>query len=111
MSNVDYDLVVKLRFGDEYIGPGIIRLLELSDSTGSMNEACSEMGMAYSKAWKILKQAERITGQKLLDRITGGAGGGSSQLTPEGRKLVEDYREFKLRLEKSADEHFAEVFR
>lgn len=110
MNKIDYELMVKLRYGDGLIGPGLISLLELSDRTGSMQDACAQMGMAYSKAWKILKEAEKSIGQPLLKRVTGGAGGGSSELTEEGRKLVEGYKAFTAMMDKAADECFGRIF-
>lgn len=110
MNRFDYELMVKLRFGDCLIGPGLISLLELSSETGSMQEACNRMGMAYSKAWKILKEAERSVGQPLLKRVSGGQGGGSSELTEEGTKLVEGYRTFMSMMDRAASECFERIF-
>lgn len=39
-------------------GRGIARLCEGVERTGSLNKACKEMGMAYSKAWKIMHNTE-----------------------------------------------------
>lgn len=110
MNKIDYELMIKLRFGGGLVGPGLIRLLELSSRTGSMQEACAQMGMAYSKAWKILKEAEEAIGQPLLKRVSGGTGGGSSQLTEEGARLIEGYRAFTAMMDKAADECFGRIF-
>ena len=47
--------------GDEmFFGPGPYRLLKITDETGSVREACNEMGLSYSKAWKILNRMEEV---------------------------------------------------
>jgi molybdate transport repressor ModE-like protein len=46
------------------------------------------MGMAYSKAWQSVRQAEAATGFPLLLRRTGGSDGGGSTLSPQGIWLV-----------------------
>ena len=109
-DTIGYDLRIKLKFGDELIGPGVIKFLELADATGSIREACEDMGMAYSKGWKILKNAEKAVGLPLPKRTAGGSGGGGSSLTDEGRKLVNGYKAFAAAVDKLADECFTDVF-
>ena len=58
-------------------GPGTQRLLVLVVQTGSLHQAAKQMGMAYSKAWRIVKDAEDHFGFKLLERQIGGVGGGA----------------------------------
>jgi molybdate transport system regulatory protein len=67
---------------------GAFRLLVLVDSTGSLSRAATEMGMAYSKAWQSIRQAEAAVGFQLIERRAGGRGGGGSSLSPKGRWLV-----------------------
>lgn len=110
MNNIDYELTVKLRIGESLIGPGIIKLLELSSELGSVQEACARMGMAYSKAWKILKEAEEAVGQPLLKRVSGGTGGGSSTLTADGTRLIEGYKAFASKLDRAAQGCFEDYF-
>ena len=40
--------------------------------TESMKDACGEMGMSYSKGWKIINRAEKELGYELLERRHGG---------------------------------------
>jgi len=69
-------------------GMGIRELLVRVESTGSLRQAALDMGMAYSKAWQILRRAEEHLGFALLDRRTGGRGGGGSIVSDEGRLLA-----------------------
>ena len=79
-------------------------LMECIEETGSMQEACTKMGLSYSKAAKMMKKAEKQLGFKLLERRIGGSGGGGSKLTEE------EYRELTRRVQEDADRVFAEVF-
>ena len=91
--------------GDEmFFGPGPYRLLKITDETGSVREACNEMGLSYSKAWKILNRAEEELGTSLITRVSGGKNGGSSTLTPAGETAVKDFREMEGKLAVYADE-------
>lgn len=68
-------------------GPGIAALCRGVMESGSLNKASKSMGMAYSKAWRIMKEAEEGLGFQLLDRD----GARGSTLTPEGMQLLEAY--------------------
>nr|WP_243172940.1 LysR family transcriptional regulator [Blautia pseudococcoides] len=62
--------------GQKIFGKGIAQLLRLIDTEGSMNAAVKRMGIAYSKAWKILRNAETQLGFELVAKQTGGRNGG-----------------------------------
>lgn len=87
-------VTVRLFTGDDdkSFGPGIAELLTRIDRSGSLRAATEEMGMSYSKAWTKLRSCEQALGFPLLDREAGGRHGGSSRLTPGGRRLLERYR-------------------
>lgn len=72
-------------------GPGPCRLLRAIGATGSLRCAAQSMGMAYTKAIRMLKFAEESLGVRLTSRTIGGSGGGGSRLTPEAFDLIERY--------------------
>ncbi len=78
-------------------------LLILVDGTGSLHQAAKSMGMSYSKAWRVTRQAEVHLGVTLLERQIGGPNGGDV-FTEDGRQLIVRYRAF-------ADEADAELDR
>ena len=57
------------------------------------------MGMAYSKAWRIIKATEKEFGVKLVERD----GVHGSSLTPQARELTETYRELLEKAQSAAD--------
>ena len=81
--------------GDKFFGEGPCRLLLHIEKTGSLRAAAMEMGMAYSKASKLLKQAETNLGFPLTARSTGGKNGGGSMLTIEGRQWLYRYEAYR----------------
>jgi molybdate transport repressor ModE-like protein len=74
-------------------GVGIRELLIRVEATGSLHQAASEMGLAYSKASRIVRRAEDHLGFPLLARRTGGTGGGGSAPSTEARRLVQAFGE------------------
>jgi molybdate transport system regulatory protein len=86
-------------------GRGIASLCEGVAKHGSLNAAAKEMGMAYSKAWRIIKDTERAIGFDLL--IRDGAHG--SALSPEGAKLLEVYNAIDQKISQEAMELYKEL--
>ena len=90
-----------LERNEGFFGPQAAQFLSLIDHTGSMQTACRQMHMSYTKGWKILKEAERQLGYPLLITQSGGAEGGFSQLTPKSKVFLDRYlrMERELRME------------
>ena len=70
-------LTVRLYTDDNQrcFGPGIATLLERVREHKSLRSAAASMGMAYSKALKLIKQAEKALGFPLTQRSVGGRDG------------------------------------
>lgn len=89
-----------------FFGPSMAQFLTLIGHTGSMQTACRQMHMSYTKGWRILKAAEKQLGYPLLITQSGGAEGGSSQLTPKARDFLARF----LKMEKELMEHAGRLY-
>ena len=87
-------------------GRGIANLCLGVREKGSLNAAAKGMKMAYSKAWRIIKETEAALDMQLLDRD----GAHGSTLTEDGNKLLDAYLEVDEKLQKIAEEEFAKRF-
>jgi molybdate transport system regulatory protein len=85
--------------GKFIIGEGGIALLEVIDELGSIQQAARRLGWSYRHTWGYLKNMERNTGVRFVVARHGGTSRGGTQLTPEGRKLLRDYRRFQKELQ------------
>lgn len=106
-----YHVKVRLYNDEIAFGEGIACILRLVEEYGSLSAAYRSMGMSSSKAWKILHRAEADLGFPLLKSISGGAHGGGTELTREGRELLRNYELFNERVQEFAAVSFAEIFR
>ena len=88
-------------------GRGIASLCLGVRETGSLNAAAKGMGMAYSKAWRIIKDTEAALDLQLL--YHDGAHG--SDLTEAGNKLLDTYLAIEEKLQKEAEELFEAAFK
>ncbi len=86
-------------------GRGIANLCLGVRKNGSLNAASKKMGMAYSKAWRIIKETEEALGVELL--IRDGAHG--SELTEEGNKLLDTYISIEEEVSKKALKLYKEL--
>lgn len=64
------------------IGPGKAALLESVRDTGSISAAARAMGMDYKRAWTLIDSLNRAFDRPVVERATGGSGGGGATLTP-----------------------------
>ncbi len=83
-------------------GRGIAMLLDNIQKTGSIKKAAKEMGMAYSKAWKILTEVEKEFDLKLLER----KGHRGSSLSPQAIFLLSAYKSVLEEINDTADAAF-----
>lgn len=88
-------------------GRGIASLCLGVRETGSLNAAAKGMGMAYSKAWRIIKDTEAALDLQLLNRD----GAHGSDLTEAGNKLLDTYLAIEEKLQKEAEELFETAFK
>ena len=80
-QNLHPVLSVRLFTDEKCFGPGVAALLTLVKTCHSLRAAAMEMGMAYSKAWRIIRTAEGVFGCKLLLSTVGGSHGGGAKRT------------------------------
>lgn len=93
-----------------FFGPSVAQFLSLIDHTGSMQTACRQMHMSYTKGWKILKAAEKQLGYPLLITQSGGAEGGSSLLTPKAKDFLVRFLGMEKELREDAQKLYEKYF-
>ena len=79
--------------GEVYIGWGRVELLQQIGRCGSIAAAARSMGMSYRNAWLEVDEMNRLAPTPLVEKETGGVGGGQARLTAEGQKIIAEYNE------------------
>ena len=103
-------ITVRLYTDEKCFGPGVAMLLERVERLHSLRPAAIDMDMAYSKAWTILRNAERTLGVKLISSTTGGRHGGGAVLTPEGEQMLAAYTAFSQEVRECGEALFQKHF-
>ena len=114
LKNIPEGLKVTVRTtiskNEKFFGPGIVSLLHLIEELGSIQSACKEMKMSYSKAWSIIKRMEKELGFKVLETKAGGLGGGLSVLTDDTKDFLERYDKMSKELDDLSNKLFKKYF-
>lgn len=95
---------------EKFFGEGPARLLRGVEQTGSLRAAAISMGMAYSKALKLIRNAENALGVSLIRRSAGGKDGGGSRLTEEGKEWLQRYEAYRDACKQANSRLYLEFF-
>jgi len=96
--------------GEPVFGQGRDELLSQIRESGSINAAAKAMGMPYRKAWTYIDAMEKRLGFPLVERLKGGAGGGTSKLTSQAENLLMKFDQLQLGLEAIVNDKFRDLF-
>ncbi|WP_018122314.1 molybdenum-dependent transcriptional regulator [Wohlfahrtiimonas chitiniclastica] len=90
MFNFEGDLRLTTQ-GVHFGNPQQIRLLKEIHRTGSITHAAKQVPMSYKAAWDAVNTMNNLSPEPLVIRVTGGKGGGGTQLTARGLQLVQHF--------------------
>ncbi len=93
------------------LGDKKCELLKAIDETGSLIDAMKKLGLTYRKTWDNLKKIESELGFPLIKPTRGGADGGSTILTLEGRIIVAAFDKFHSEYDAIIQNGFESILR
>lgn len=76
----------------KFLGGDRINLLEQIAECGSITKAAKAVGISYKTAWDVINMINNLSDKPLVERMTGGKGGGGTRLTAEGKKVIEQFK-------------------
>jgi molybdate transport system regulatory protein len=72
-----------------------IELLMAIEKTGSISKAAKEVPMSYKTAWEAVDSMNNLSQKPVVQKATGGSGGGGTTLTRYGQNLIESYQQLQ----------------
>ncbi|GLH30928.1 molybdenum-dependent transcriptional regulator [Pseudomonas sp. BR1R-5] len=72
--------------------PQRIALLQHIAEQGSITRAAKAAGISYKAAWDAIDELNNLASQPLVERSTGGRGGGGARLSGEGERVLRLYQ-------------------
>ncbi|CAY74989.1 Transcriptional regulator modE [Erwinia pyrifoliae DSM 12163] len=74
-----------------FADPRRIELLRQVQKSGSISQGARLAGISYKSAWDAVSEMNQLAGSTLVERATGGRGGGGAVVTPFGERLMQLY--------------------
>ncbi|AHG21648.1 transcriptional regulator [Chania multitudinisentens RB-25] len=74
-----------------FADPRRIALLKQVEQTGSISQGAKLAGISYKSAWDAINEMNQLAEQTVVERATGGKGGGGAQVTHYGQRLIQLY--------------------
>ena len=74
-----------------FADPRRISLLKQIKNTGSISQGAKLAGISYKSAWDAINEMNILAEEILVERATGGKGGGGASLTRYGERLIQLY--------------------
>lgn len=74
-----------------FADPRRISLLKQIKQTGSISQGAKLAGISYKSAWDAINEMNKLAEHTLVERATGGKGGGGALVTRYGDRLIQLY--------------------
>lgn len=92
--------------GEQFIGPGLVQLLDGIGRLKSIKKAAKEIGLSYKKAHAMVNRLETNLGEQALLRKRGGTDRGGTEITPIGELYISEFKRFEEKMKKRAETEF-----
>jgi len=106
LAQLNYKVWLADQEGHGILGDGKWEILKAIEETGSLTAACKKLNLTYRRTWGNLKKIEQMLGFPLLEKHRGGSDGGASQLSTQGKKLVNAFDAFHQSVDSTIQQAF-----
>ena len=106
---INYKIWLETREQQGILGDKKCELLRAIEETGSLNEAMKKLNLTYRKTWENLRKIERELGFPLIKPTRGGAEGGSTVLTNEGKIIIMAFEKFHAEYDQIIQQGFEKI--
>ncbi len=105
----DLNLKVKLYIqngSEKFMGIGVLWVLQKTQELGSLRAAANDLGISYSKVYRMIVNLEKNLGARVIERRKGGADRSGATLTEFGIRFAEMYDTFQRECKALLDPEF-----
>ncbi len=92
-----------------FLAEGRIILLKQIIESGSISTAAKAMKMSYKKAWEIIDGMNKEARKPLIIKVIGGKGGGGTQVTDEGLKVIQLFEKLNKNCQEYLDKEILKL--
>jgi molybdate transport repressor ModE-like protein len=111
LDNLRLNYKIWLETSDQkgVLGDKKCELLRAIEETGSLNDAMKKLNLTYRKTWDNLRKIERELGFPLIKPTRGGADGGNTVLTIEGKIIIQAFEKFHSEYDQIIHQGFEKI--
>lgn len=91
------------RGAEEFLSSKRVQLLENITIFGSISKAANASGITYKTAWSWIDKMNSLSAKSMVQRISGGKGGGGTIVTSYAKELICRYEELEALHQKHLD--------
>lgn len=106
---LNYKIWIETSDHNGILGDKKCDLLRAIEETGSLNEAMRKLNLTYRKTWDNLHKIERELGFPLIRPTRGGADGGNTVITREGKIIVKAFEKFHIEFDQVIQQGFERI--
>lgn len=92
-----------------FLGEGRVMLLKSLNETQSLSKSAKKLGISYKKAWNLIDSVNNNSVKPLVQKNTGGSGGGGTFLTPYGIKMIANFESINKKCWEFLDGQLSEI--
>ena len=92
-----------------FLGTGRVNLMKEIVVPGSISAAAKSMNMSYKKAWEIIDGMNKEAKKPFVIRVSGGKGGGGTQVTKEGLEAIELFEKLNQKCQHYLDKEMQKI--
>ena len=108
MDNLNLKVKLYIQNGSEkFMGIGVLWVLQKTQELGSLRAAANDLGISYSKVYRMIVNLEKNLGARVIERRKGGADRSGATLTEFGIRFAEMYDTFQKECKALLDPEFA----
>jgi molybdate transport system regulatory protein len=97
--------------GGFLMGPNYFHFLDAVDETGTIRAAGKRVGWSYRTCLNRIRKMEAILGGPVLVTSRGGADHGGARLTPDAKRLVRLFGDWRGAMHRLSDQAFHRALR
>lgn len=91
---------------EKFMGIGVMWLLKSIEKGESLRQGASELGISYSKAYKMVSTLEKHLKHPVIERQRGGSDRKGSSLTEFGKEFIKLYETFQKGAKREIESQF-----
>jgi molybdate transport system regulatory protein len=108
MIEVECQISIK-KNGYSFLSPAKTELLNQIMQSGSLSSAAKKLKISYQHAWTMIVEMNRLAPSPLVIMQRGGINGGGTEISGYGRRILKEYKQIEMQINKLVSQINVEI--